>query len=95
VKTFTRSPSPDRVAASYDPIDEFRDGSVRFSFGVRADGVPVGCRGVAQHTQDLVLRQKTLIIHGKQERLANRKGCQSCVFGLLGHSRCSFLQATG
>jgi len=59
---------------------------VRFPFGVGANGVLVGCRGVPQHTQDLMFGQKTLIIQGKQQRLAYRKGCKSSVVGLDGHS---------
>jgi hypothetical protein len=58
---------------------------VRFPFGVGANGVLVGCRGVAEHTQDLMFGQETLIIQGKQQRLAYRKGCKSSVVGLDGH----------
>ena len=37
-----------------------------------ADGVLMGRCGVAKNPHDLVLRQQSAIVHGKQERLADR-----------------------
>lgn len=95
LELLARSPPPDRVPAGYDPIDEFGDSSVRFSFGVCTDGVLVRYRGVVEETQDLVLWQETSVIHGKQERLTDRKGGHSCMVGLHCHPGWSFLHVAG
>lgn len=90
-----RSQSPEGIPVDYDLIDEFGDSFVRFYFGVRADSVPVGYSCIVQQTANLVLRQKTLVIHGEQERLADRKGSHSSLMGLDGHRGCSLLDVSG
>ena len=67
--------TPNRVSAGDDPIDQLGDGPVRVLLGARNDGVLVRRGGIAQDPHDLVFRKKAVVVHRKQERLANGKGC--------------------
>jgi hypothetical protein len=57
---------------------------------VGADRVLMGRCGVAKNPHDLVLRQQSAIVHGKQQRLADRKGGLACMFARV-DIRVSFL----
>ncbi len=61
---------------------KFGDSPVIFHVEFGADGILMGRRGVTKNPHDLMLRQQSVIVHGKQERLADRQGGLACMFAL-------------
>jgi len=79
------SQAPNRVTASDNRVDQVRDGTVLFRFEFCTHSVLMRRRGVAKNPHNFVLRKQPSIVHGKQERLADRQGGLACMFARRGH----------